>query len=85
MNGLRLLGWVVHVAFFAAWIQVALIMDRQLRDEPRQNAPTLEATSGGLPLEGATTADRPSRIRSGGLAERGGSAGNARDLKPRAG
>ncbi|MBL8346349.1 MAG: hypothetical protein JNN03_12970 [Rubrivivax sp.] len=85
MNGFRLLGWLVHVAFFAAWIQVALIMDRQLHDEPRQNAPTPEASAGRLPLEGATTADRPSRARGGGLAERDGSAGNARDLKPRAG
>lgn len=85
MSGLRLLGWAVHVAFFAAWIQVALIMDRQLHDEPRQSAPTPEAASSHLPLEEATPADRQSRIRGVRSAEPGRLAGNARDLKARAG
>lgn len=61
MSVQRLVGWAVHAAFFAAWIQVALVMDRQMHDEPRQNAPTPEAASGRSPLEGATPADRQGR------------------------
>lgn len=34
-HGRRLLGWAVHLAFFAAWWQVALLMDRQMHEAPK--------------------------------------------------
>ncbi len=90
MSALRLLGWVAHVAFFAAWIQVALIMERQLHDEPRPGAASSsfvaheaapEAARGGGPdaSPDASTAAVPGsgRVKT--------SARNARDLKARAG
>lgn len=69
--GLRLLGWAVHVAFFAAWIQVALIMDRQMQDPP-QPGPASSTLS---PAAEMAAGEGPPKT----------SAGNARDLKPRAG
>jgi len=71
MSGFRLLGWAVHVAFFAAWIQVALIMDRQLHDEPRPGA--------------ASSTAPPAAAMAAGEGPHKSSAGNARDLKARAG
>lgn len=38
-HGRRLLGWAVHLAFFAAWWQVALLMDRQMHEAPQAAAP----------------------------------------------
>jgi hypothetical protein len=69
--GLRLLGWAVHLAFFAAWIQVALIMEGQMHDEPQARA----ASSSAPPAAALAAGEGPHKT----------SARNARDLKPRAG
>lgn len=56
-HGRRLLGWAVHLAFFAAWWQVASLMDGQMRDAPK--APVPEAAAAGLPPSPATPASPP--------------------------
>lgn len=76
MSGRRLLGWAVHAAFFAAWIQVALIMDRQMHDGPRTGA----ASSTAPPAAAMAAGEGRHKTPAGNA-----SAGNARDLKPRAG
>ncbi|MBI5716786.1 MAG: hypothetical protein HZC37_03770 [Burkholderiales bacterium] len=81
-QGLRLLGWALHAAFFAAWIQVAVILEARMHDEPRPAAasssrsPAAEAVAGTAP-EAAMAARAARRAKT--------SAGNARDPKTRAG
>lgn len=88
MNGRRLLGWALHAAFFAAWIQVALVMDGQMHDEPRPSAAEAGAALGSAPLGPvgpAAASDPPRAARGAGPADRAALARNARDLKARAG
>jgi len=64
-RGLRLLGWAVHVAFFAAWWQVALLMDRQMHDvQPAPATTPPGAAAGPLARDGAAAS--PGRMRADG-------------------
>lgn len=92
-QGLRLLGWALHVAFFAAWIQVALIMERQMHDEPRPGAASSpEAAIAGAAAAPKAAVEAAAQVapQAAAAAEAGvgrvkTSARNARDLKARAG
>lgn len=58
-HGRRLLGWAVHLAFFAAWWQVALLMDRQMHEAPQAAAPA--AAEVRLSSQGETPGRQPAR------------------------